>query len=238
MDEPLVLAEGISRSFGRGLTSTEVLHDTSCAIYAGDRIALTGPSGSGKSTLLHLLGGLDTPTSGRVSWPGIGPREALRPCRVIDIFQGPSLLPPLSVLENAKFPLALRGVQDEEAMQRARDALALFGLDHLADKLPEEISGGQAQRVAIARAVAARPALVLADEPTGQLDSTTGSEVLERLLMVLGAIGAALIVATHDPRVTERLDIVWTMRDGILSTAETPARPVVHQPDHALAGLR
>jgi ABC-type lipoprotein export system ATPase subunit len=129
-------------------------------------------------------------------------------------------------------------VNDEAAMQRAHDTLALFELDHLHDKLPEEISGGQAQRVAIARALAMLPALVLADEPTGQLDTATAIDVLERFLGALAAIGTAVVVATHDPRVTERLDIVWTIRDGRLCT--TGERPALTFPerDHARAGMR
>ena len=218
MHKPLVIAERISRSFGSGPTATEAVREATCVVHRGDRIALSGPSGSGKSTLLHLLGGLDLPTTGHVTWPGLGSRSELRPGRVIDVFQGPSLMPPLSVLENVRFPLLLRGLNDDEATQQARNALALFCVDALDDKLPEEISGGQAQRVAIARAVAVAPMLVLADEPTGQLDSATARDVFARLLQALDAIGAALVLATHDPRVTERLDIVWTMRDGVLST--------------------
>src|SRR5947208_9277149 len=107
MDEPLVLAENVSRRFGVGPAATVALQRATCAIYPGDRIALTGPSGSGKSTLLHLLGGLDRPSSGIVSWPWFGARANLRPGRVVDVFQGPSLLPPLSVLENVRLPLLL-----------------------------------------------------------------------------------------------------------------------------------
>jgi ABC-type lipoprotein export system ATPase subunit len=228
--EPLVAAERISRSFGAEPTATDALREATCVIHSGDRIALTGPSGSGKSTLLHVLGGLDLPTTGVVSWPGLGPRDELRPGRVIDVFQGPSLMPPLSVLENVRFPLLLRGVGDDEATQQAHNALAYFDLDHLSDKLPEEISGGQAQRASIARAVAVEPMLVLADEPTGQLDSATAHDVLDRLLQALDMIGAALVVATHDPRVTERLETVWTIRKGVLWTGSEMA-------DANLAGL-
>jgi ABC-type lipoprotein export system ATPase subunit len=234
----LVVAERMTRRFGSGPDAPEVLREATCAIYPGDRIALTGPSGSGKSTLLHLLGGLDTPTTGRVAWPGLGSREELRPGRVIDVFQGPSLLPPLSVLENVRFPLLLRGVSDEAAMQRARDTLVLFELDHLKDKLPEEISGGQAQRVAIARALAMLPALILADEPTGQLDTATAIDVLDRFVGAIAAIGAALVVATHDSRVSERLEIVWTMRDGRLCTTGERANHASPELNYAHAGMR
>ena len=218
MDEPLVLAENVGRHFGSGTAATEALRHATCAIYPGDRIALTGPSGSGKSTLLHLLGGLDTPTRGSVTWPGLGPREALRPGRVVDVFQGPSLLPPLAVLDNVRFPLLLLGIAEEEATAAATAALSLFELDPLRDKLPEEISGGQAQRVAIARALAVRPMLVLADEPTGQLDTATAFTVLDRFLAVLDDIGAAILLSTHDERVAARFETRWAMRDGMLRT--------------------
>jgi putative ABC transport system ATP-binding protein/lipoprotein-releasing system ATP-binding protein len=177
---------------------------------------LTGVSGSGKSTLLHLLGGIDVPTTGTVSWPALGARASLRPGLIIDVFQSPSLLPPLSVLENVCLPLLLAGVPASEAARCGGAALDLFGLGGLRDKLPEEISGGQAQRVAMARALAVRPKLVLADEPTGQLDTSTAISVLDRFLAALAEICAAVVVATHDPRITERLDTVWTMRDGVL----------------------
>lgn len=218
MDDPLVLAIEASRCYGAGPTSVVALHPATCTIHPGEQIALTGPSGSGKSTLLHLLGGLDVPSSGSVSWPALGTLADLRPGPVIDVFQGPSLAPPLSVLENVRLPLLLQGVPDAEALQRAGEALRLFGLDHLRDTLPEEISGGQAQRVAIARAVVVRPQLVLADEPTGQLDTETAREVISRFLDALEAIGAAVIIATHDPRVSERLATSWSIRDGRLST--------------------
>src|SRR4051812_9727573 len=236
MDERLVLAVDASRHYGTGPATVEALYAATCSVFPGDHIALTGPSGSGKSTLLHLLGGLDVPSSGSVTWPALGSREDLRPGQVIDVFQGPSLLPPLSVLENVRLPLLLRGLTDEEARHNAREALRLFGLDHLRDKLPEEISGGQAQRVAIARAVAVRPRLVLADEPTGQLDSATAIGVLDRFLAALDDIGAALLVATHDARVTERLETVWELRDGTLWTEGEPVASAL--PETRYAGMK
>jgi ABC-type lipoprotein export system ATPase subunit len=233
MDEPLVLAVEASRRYGTGPATLEALQDATCAVYPGDHIALTGPSGSGKSTLLHLLGGLDVPSSGSVTWPGLGAREELRPGRVVDVFQGPSLLPPLSVLENVRLPLLLQGLTDAESLHIALEALRLFGLDHLRDKLPEEISGGQAQRVSIARAVAVRPRLVLADEPTGQLDTGTAREVIALFLDALESIGAAIVVATHDPQVTERLATVWSMRDGRLATTGEVTHASFPEPHHA-----
>ncbi len=218
MAEPLIIAKGLSRRFGSGPAATDALREATCTIYPGDRIALTGPSGSGKSTFMHLIGGLDVPSGGTVTWPALGPRAALRPGQIVDVFQGPSLLPPLSVIENVRLPLLLQGLSDRDATTQAEGALAAFRLVHLRDKLPEEISGGQTQRVAIARALAVRPALILADEPTGQLDSATAIEILSILLGTLADLGAAIVISTHDPRVAERLDTVWSMRDGVLAT--------------------
>jgi ABC-type lipoprotein export system ATPase subunit len=218
MNEPLVVAEEVARWFGSGSTATAAVRRVSCTVRPGERIALVGPSGSGKSTLLNLLGGLDSPTAGSICWPALGPRDDLRPNKVAIVFQGPSLLLPLSVAENVIFPMLLHGLSEQESSERAASALARFGVADLSDKLPEEISAGQAQRTAIARAVASRPALLLADEPTGQLDSTTASEVLTSLLDAIENLGAAAIIATHDPLVAARLDIVWEMNDGYLKT--------------------
>ncbi len=212
MAEPLAVALDVSRTFG----TVEALHHATCEIHEGDRIALVGPSGSGKSTLLQLLAGIDAPTTGTISWPALGLRERLRPDKIAVVFQGPSLLPPLSVIENVRLPVLLQGVSGEEAMSRAEAALATFGVSHLRDKLPEEISGGQAQRVAIARAIASRPVLLLADEPTGQLDSGTAQDVLSELLGTLAERSVAAVIATHDPRVAERLNEKWQMSHGVL----------------------
>jgi ABC-type lipoprotein export system ATPase subunit len=198
VSEPLVRCEGAARTYGSGETATVGLQPTDCEVQPGARIALVGPSGSGKSTLLHLMAGLDAPTRGTVTWPGLDDRPAV-------VFQGPSLLPPLTVLENVALPLILAGGTDQVARPQARAALARLDLADLADKLPEELSGGQAQRVAIARALAGRPRLLLADEPTGQLDHVTGAAVVDALLAAADRAGAALVVATHDPVVARRL---------------------------------
>jgi len=213
---PLVRCAGVARTYGQGAAATVALEPTDCEVRPGARIAVVGPSGSGKSTLLHLMAGLDEPTLGSVEWPAIGAAGALRPGPVAVVFQGPSLLPPLTVEENVALPLVLAGVRDREAHQRARAALELLDLLELADKLPEEISGGQAQRVAVARAVSGEPKLILADEPTGQLDRANGSAVVDVLLAAAGHTDAALVVATHDPTVAERLPERWTMASGRL----------------------
>lgn len=235
MAELLVRAMGIGRTFGTGTSETPAVIDASCEIHAGDRIALVGPSGSGKSTLLHILGGLDEPTSGEISWPGLGPREHLRPRKVMDVFQGPSLLSPLTVIENVRLPLLLAGIDGHEADDDATMALTALGVRHLRDKLPEEISGGQAQRVAIARAMAGCPALLLADEPTGQLDSRTARDALGAMIELAQQTSVALVISTHDPLISEMMEIAWTMRSGRLDTrtvctdreAGSPKVPVV-----------
>ena len=215
---PLVRCEGAARTYGEGATATVALQATNCEVFAGQRIALVGPSGSGKSTLLHLMAGLDDPTVGTVTWPAIGTRDELRPGRVAVVFQGPSLLPPLTVLENVSLPLVIGGKTDAEGREVARSALRTLGLEELADKLPEEISGGQAQRVAVARALAGEPSLILADEPTGQLDRTNGAAVVDVLLAASEHAGSALVISTHDLTVAERLPERWEMHSGEIQT--------------------
>ena len=184
----------------------------------GERIALIGPSGSGKSTLLHLIAGLDRPTSGSIDWPALGRREMLRPGPVGIAFQGPSLLPPLSVIENVALPMILAGATQRDATAAAIDLLDAFDVAGLADKLPEELSGGQAQRVGLARAFVGSPRLVLADEPTGQQDHATGAKVMDAALTIAVQDATALVVATHDPAVAAQLGIAWSVADGHLKT--------------------
>jgi ABC-type lipoprotein export system ATPase subunit len=178
-----------------------------------------GASGSGKTTLLHLLAGLDTPTVGTITWPAIGSRAELRPGPVAVVFQGPSLLPSLDVLENVALPLLLRGLDTVTARNCALEALGSLGLEPMANKLPEELSGGQAQRIAVARVLADRPQLILADEPTGQLDHATGNEVISALLRAAELTGAALVVNTHDPLIANQFPIQWSMKAGQLTVS-------------------
>jgi ABC-type lipoprotein export system ATPase subunit len=221
---PLIEAAGVSRRYTQGDQAIDALLPVSFQVWPGDRIALIGPSGCGKSTLLQLMADLDQPSGGTLSWPGLGASGTLRPQRIGMVFQVPSLLPMLSVIENIELPMRLAGdAQDSRA--RAVAALGAVGLAGLEDKLPDELSGGQAQRVGIARALAPRPPLLLADEPTGQLDHATAQTVLDVMLDTLRGTQTALVVATHDPTVAARLDVVWTMSYGRLDVPAPVARP-------------
>lgn len=212
---------GVSRQYGQGGNATMALRSADCELSPGDMVAMTGPSGSGKSTLLHLMAGLDEPTTGEITWPGIGSREALRPGPLAMVFQGPSLLPPLNVLENVALTRQLAGDSTETATQRAREALERLDIIELSDKLPEELSGGQAQRVAVARVLASSPSLILADEPTSQLDHENGYRTIDALIEAAEVTGAGLLVSTHDHAIADRFPIRWTVADGVLSTGES-----------------
>lgn len=219
MPDPLVDADTAGRSFGEGPNAVHALRSATCRVMPGDRIAVMGPSGCGKSTLLHLMADLDQPTSGSVTWPGLGPRGSLRPGPIAVVFQAASLMPALTAVENVALPLLLAdklaGAEDA-----ARRVLARLGLEDLADKLPEQLSGGQAQRVAMARALCGQPRLLIADEPTGQLDRATAMELMRTLLGALDG-RTALVVATHDPEVARLLPVVWHMAGGFLENTVT-----------------
>jgi putative ABC transport system ATP-binding protein len=206
----------LTRTYGSGAGEVRALRGVSCTLRRGAQVALTGPSGSGKSTLLHLLAGLDTPTGGTIAWPGLDGSPEGRPGLIGMVFQGPSLLPPLDVTENIALPLLLAGFTETQAREQARAALHDVGLDELAARLPEELSGGQAQRVAVARALAVRPRVILADEPTGQLDSAHAAQVVGLLLDAATMLGAALVLSTHDLTIAERLPERWRMADGLM----------------------
>jgi putative ABC transport system ATP-binding protein len=216
MSESLVECIDLARTYGQGQTAVVAVEAVTCEVGRDARIALTGPSGSGKSTLLHLFAALDAPTGGSIGWPAWPGSPASRPGLVGVVFQGPSLLMPLDVAENVALPLLLAGVSPDEARTRAAKALDRAGVSDLAPRLPEELSGGQAQRVAVARVFASEPQLILADEPTGQLDARHRDQVVDMLIQAADALQAGLVIATHDRRVADRLDIQWTMDDGRL----------------------
>jgi len=216
MPDVLAAATDVSRVFGDDDNRVVALQHATCKIVRGDRIALVGPSGSGKSTLLHLLAGLDEPTTGTISWPALGDESELRPTKVSFVFQAESLLAPLTVVENIEVPCLLGGSSADAARNDAIRLLADLDLNALAEKLPEEISGGQAQRAAVARSLVTRPALILADEPTGQLDHATARHLLDLFERRLEGTDAALVIATHDSSVAKRMKTQWTMEHGIL----------------------
>jgi ABC-type lipoprotein export system ATPase subunit len=221
MDEILVSLENVSRCYVDGGCQRAALTNISCQVMASDRVAVVGPSGSGKSTLLHLMADLDKPTTGLVSWPALGPATELRPDQICVVFQTPSLLPTLTVLENVELSWLLSKRDEAEARPAALRTLKKLGLSAIADKLPGEISGGQMQRVAAARAIVCEPRLILADEPTGQLDSITASKLIEELFDWTTNSGAALIVATHDLAIAGRMRSQWRMVHGKLEHGST-----------------
>ena len=217
---PVLQLVGVSRVHGEGVRSVRALLNADVTLKAGEFVAVMGPSGSGKSTLLHLAGGLDSPTSGRVLVGGqdlaeLNParRAALRRRAVGYLFQDFNLLPALTAAENVAFPLELDSWPIAKARRTACAALEEVGIADLADRRPEDMSGGQAQRVAVARALVGPRRLLLADEPTGALDSDTGTEVL-RLLRDRANHGAAVLMVTHEPRFAAWADRTLFLRDG------------------------
>ena len=224
----LLRLESVSKCFHRGREEVVALDHVDLELEAGEFLALVGPSGSGKSTLLHLAGGLDQPDSGRVllndrdlSAMSAGERARLRRREVGFVFQFFHLIPTLSVAENVELPLMLDGVRSDR--KRVADVIEQVGLSGRAEHLPGELSGGEMQRAAIARALVARPRVILADEPTGNLDSQTGKAVLDVLAAQVEEAGAALLMVTHDAGAASRAERVLHLKDGHLTEAQ-PAR--------------
>lgn len=220
-EQPMVRIEDLHRSYGSGAGAVHALRGLSFEVPRGELVALKGRSGSGKTTLLNLVGGLDTPDSGRITVDGtdlssLGENGLLelRRDRVGFIFQSFGLIPILTAAENVGVPMRLRKADPREREERVSLLLSLVGLaDHAAQR-PGELSGGQQQRVAIARALANRPALLIADEPTGQLDAETGLAVMELLRAVVRSEGVTALVATHDAQLLGLADRVLELRDG------------------------
>ncbi|MEV0578843.1 MULTISPECIES: ABC transporter ATP-binding protein [unclassified Streptomyces] len=220
-ERPMVRIEDLHRSYGTGAGAVHALRGVSLEVPRGELVALKGRSGSGKTTLLNLVGGLDTPDSGRITVDGtdlasLGEKGLLelRRDRIGFIFQSFGLIPILTAAENVGVPLRLRKADPREREERVSLLLSLVGLaDHAAQR-PGELSGGQQQRVAIARALANRPALLIADEPTGQLDAETGLAVMELLRAVVRSEGVTALVATHDAQLLGLADRVLELSDG------------------------
>jgi putative ABC transport system ATP-binding protein len=228
MDAPLIHSQGLSRVYKVGKTVVSALAGVGFIVARGEFTALVGPSGSGKSTLLNLIGGLDRPTGGEVRVDGLSLGQAseqelvrYRRQRVGFIFQSFNLLPTFSALENVESPMVLAEVPSGERRARAASLLDSVGLGQRTLHRPNELSGGEKQRVAIARALANRPLLLLADEPTGNLDSKTGAAVLDLLCNLVKAQGLTLIMVTHDVEVAARADRIIHLRDGAIQNIET-----------------
>ena len=218
---PLLEAHDLHKSYAIGRRTLEVLRGVSVTVTRGEFLALRGASGAGKSTMLHLLGGLDTPNQGRIHSAGVdlarlssGALSRWRNQKVGFIFQAYHLLPELDALENVCLPARLARVDVDRAAERGRDLLKRVGLGARMDHKPFELSGGEQQRVAIARALINSPELLLADEPTGNLDSHTGEEIIELLCGLRAESSTTLVIATHDARVAARAPRVLELADG------------------------
>ena len=230
MTSPILELIDVVKSFGRGLTETRALSGVSLQIEPGEFVAIMGPSGCGKSTLLHLAGALEEPSAGRVlvdgrdlSDLGINERADLRRRDVGYVFQRLNLIPALTAIENVMLPLELDGVGVRQARQRAIEALRQTGLTHHLDRYPDDFSGGQQQRIAIARSIVGTRRLLLADEPTGSLDTMNSDEVIELLAELPAKHGTAVLLVTHEPRFASWADRVVFMRDGLIVDQSQPA---------------
>lgn len=221
--EALLACRGITKIYHDGQTDTPVLSDVSLSVNPSEHVAILGSSGSGKSTLLHILGGLDKPTEGEVWFEGksitsMKPTQlaALRNQKIGFIYQFHHLLPEFTALENAAMPLLIGGESPSQANKQAKEMLERVGLSHRMQHKPSALSGGERQRVAIARALVNRPALVLADEPTGNLDNKTGEQIYQLLTSLSEDLGTSFVVVTHDNSLAARMNRILRIKDGVL----------------------
>ena len=217
----VITTQNLTKIFGSGTTAVTALDHVNLLVNAGEFVAIMGPSGCGKSTLLHLIGGLDRPSDGEVIIEGTSIAKMgddalteLRRRKIGFIFQFFNLIPVLNALENAALPVTLDGVKPVDAQKKGAEWLTRFGLSDRLTSRPDQLSGGQQQRVAIARALAADPTLILADEPTGNLDTRSGDEIASLLRDVAKQFGRTVVMVTHDPRIAAYADRIIFLKDG------------------------
>jgi putative ABC transport system ATP-binding protein len=220
-NERVIQVENLVKTYQLGTVSIHALRGISFDVAKGEFLVVMGPSGSGKTTLLNLLGAIDKPTSGRIfidgrdiTTLGEGELTKLRRHKIGFIFQFYNLIPALTALENVELPMLTAGASRKDTSKRALQLLETVGLAERVGHLPDELSGGEQQRIAIARALANRPSVILADEPTGDLDTKTGMEVVQILYETSKKENATVVVVTHDPVITEKADVILQMRDG------------------------
>jgi len=230
-EELVVKCVNVRKVYMLGKVAVEALRGVNMEVRCGEFIAIMGPSGSGKTTLLNIIGTLDRPTTGKVYIDGqditpLSDRELteLRRRKIGFVFQFYNLIPTLTALENVELPMQIAGVNFREARERAMKLLEIVGLKERMHHRPDELSGGEQQRVAIARALANRPSIILADEPTGDLDSKTGMEIVELLYRLSREEHVTVIVATHDPMVANFADRILLLKDGVIKGEKRPKR--------------
>jgi len=224
----VVEMDDVEKTYQLGKVKVYALREVSLFLFQGEFVLVMGPSGSGKTTLLNLIGGLDKPTQGKISVNGLdlttlSDKELtkIRRHKIGFIFQFYNLIPVLTALENVELPLLAAGQPKGRARERAKELLHIVGLAERMNHMPDELSGGEQQRVAIARALANKPSIILADEPTGDLDSKTGSEIVQVLHDAAKKENATVVVVTHDPLIAEKADRIMRMRDGQIISEES-----------------